>query len=292
MKRSRVKRMLGQVDEEVKVPVCCGSKIWRYGEKGCINCAKEPLDATTAYSSSDCEKWELERFLGSGAVVVEETGRGKEKVWETEEQEAPCKQTATIYMDYAVHAKIVHLTRAMDNLEWLGYLIGVATDDGYRIDDIIIPKQSVSLASADPKEKPSDEDVPRIVGIIHSHGLSSTDTKPSFSIMDKNDVNNNHGVSIVTNGEGRYDHCIRRKLACGIWCEVKGELRVIYPLVDGLDKFVEEAKSKCERKTYAVTSYYGEGYYGNRWPLGWPKSQFYKQDDGTVLEVPVVEGGP
>ena len=55
----------------------------------------------------------------------------------------------TVILDYRVHGKIESLTEEMGSEEWLAYLIGKKFDDGFYIQDLRVPKQSVGAATVE-----------------------------------------------------------------------------------------------------------------------------------------------
>lgn len=125
-----------------------------------------------------------------------------------------------ISMDKSVIEKIVALMENEEK-EWLGFLIGkaVGKEGEYMIitiNDIEIPKQNVTVASAEPDEQSMKKIIKKygknIVGLIHSHNsmssfLSGTDIEHSF----------NHGfISIVVNKELDVVVGLKYELPCGM----------------------------------------------------------------------------
>lgn len=257
-----------------KVPAQCKHREFYLGEKGCYRCDRdmaglELLEGGLTTSPGECPDfipgievetryyrpplWRGEDRPLSAQVT---TGGG----WEVEHEKAHCEKKGVIYLSYLVHHKIQVMTKAMEHSEWLGYLIGGEVTDGFNINELVVPKQTVSAARVEVKETPIRGD---ILGTVHSHGYSAySNSAPGFSSIDEQYVQANHPVTLLTSGNGQYTYKVRRKMVCGIWIEVEPSLVIVYPAPEGMEQFLTEAKAQCEKSVFTTVMGYGYHYLG------------------------------
>lgn len=110
--------------------------------------------------------------------------------------------------------KIKILQKSYPRLEWLAYLVGKVDHAEHRVtvEDLVIPRQTVSAAQVNSVEYSWDEGLP-IIGVIHSHHTMGA----FFSGTDDAYINQNHDVSIVvsTNPNSPIKGQVRMKIPCG-----------------------------------------------------------------------------
>lgn len=175
------------------------------------------------------EESSSDRDIYPGAMIKDESQKsswGKKKKfschvsrvkqkrgWKVEDEEyKECSYAedlkVKIYMPVNIWALCMQITKEMGNYEWIGYFKGKADDDkNYIVENLIVPKQEVSYASAKPKDE-----VVQVVGVIHSHGDNGFG---GFSGTDDDYINKNNGFSVLISGNGKY-HCVSLvKLPCG-----------------------------------------------------------------------------
>ena len=154
-----------------------------------------------------------------------------------------------VYLDSDVHCRIVAMTEAMGSEEWLGYLTGTKYADGYYIDGIRIPKQTVSGASVDVDEPDMGEDV---IGTVHSHHNMGS----FHSGTDNEYLVGNHDLCLVYSNSGKYATKVRVKLPCGHYFVKEVDVIIDYPEPIGLDAWVKGNKPKIETKRYPAYGLY------------------------------------
>lgn len=120
------------------------------------------------------------------------TAKSEPTFWEIDEEETTkSNDFVDIVLSTKASAKIDTLMRKFDHMEWLAYLVG---NDLY-IDDIIIPKQEVTVVNVFVDKK--GVDIP-IMGVIHSHH----DMGNNFSHTDDEYINANHNISLCVSKNG------------------------------------------------------------------------------------------
>ena len=187
--------------------------------------------------SHQCKAVETEKPLSSGLKVVEKCSLAKDL------------EDPEVSMDFIVMQKALAMTQEMGSKEWLGYLKGFPTEDGFHIDDIFIPKQTVTSSDVDEIERVVDAD---IVGTIHSHHNMGT----FFSGTDHDYIGGNNPVMIVIDSKGNTKCAVRAKLQCGNYILLEAELTVLYADNPEIKEFITANKDKITEKVYTWVSPY------------------------------------
>ena len=116
----------------------------------------------------------------------------EERFWESDLQTlSSCGKAPAnliVYISPTVKRKIDLLMVKYARMEWLAYLIG----KDLIVEDMIVPKQSVTSTSVSDIEFPSGINS-KIIGVIHSHHTMGS----TFSGTDHEYINGNHDISIV-----------------------------------------------------------------------------------------------
>lgn len=178
----------------------------------------------------------------------------KKKVFkvEHEEYEGECGvcNPPVVTMSSKVEDKVMALMAKYPHTEWLGYLLG----DGFHIEDMIIPKQEVSVAAVEVKEFP--QDMPNIIGVIHSHHNMGN----FHSSTDNEYLVGNHNVSIVATSDGKFEVKARVLTPCNKLLVRKVEVSMVRERI-ATDQFVKEAEGQIEEKKYHYGKQGAYGYY-------------------------------
>ena len=143
-----------------------------------------------------------------------------EQFWETGIEMISSCGTAPSKVDVAitpdVSSKFRYLMSRFPGMEWLAYLVGTNDENGIIVEDIIIPKQKVSVVSVNVIDSSVDQP---IIGVIHSHH----DMGNSFSHTDDEYINQNHDISLCISKSGIQGD-VRIKTACGKYVAVKANV--------------------------------------------------------------------
>jgi proteasome lid subunit RPN8/RPN11 len=153
------------------------------------------------------------------------------------------------------------LTNEMGGTEWLGYLKGFPTEDGFHIDGMVIPKQTVNSVSVEVDEGLTDED---IIGTIHSHhGMGAF-----FSSTDNDYIGSNNPVMLVITSNGSAKCAVRHTLACGNFMLIDAEFEVLHADNPEIKEFITDALTKVTKKVYVnqYTGYQAYGWQNNYMP--------------------------
>lgn len=152
-----------------------------------------------------------ERRNNMGVTYVHESQ--EDDCWEVEvdtvEQCSKAPNEVKVYLTPLVKAKINALMDKFQNIEWFSYLIGEKTDDNFLVEDLLIPKQTVTSSSVTNVQCP-DFNHHKIIGAMHSHHHMGT----GFSHTDDTWVNQNHDISLVVATNGIAGQ-VRWKTPCG-----------------------------------------------------------------------------
>ena len=149
-----------------------------------------------------------------------------------------------VIVPQSIWLKIMALTREIDT-EWLGYLRGSRLQTGeWRVTGLHIPEQEVTCTTVKPIKTMYSE------GVIHSHA----DMSSFFSPTDDTYLNENHAFSIVVNKSEDTKAAVRMALPCGALSIIEAELVIEYPAVEGVDKFINEAKKMIKEPVYSTPS--------------------------------------
>jgi len=138
------------------------------------------------------------------------------------------KDKKLIVLTWQVNEKVRAMSEEMVDLEWLGYLQGKESEEGYYITDISVPKQEVTAGSVDVLE-PIDA-----LGTVHLHPGKGT---PGHSGTDDKYIAGNHTVMVVTNLLGDYEGHVKVDLPCGASYLAKADVMVERVLPADLDEF-------------------------------------------------------
>lgn len=175
-------------------------------------------------------------------VVVEE------EFWETEiEIISECSKAPEeiiIWIRPLVKVKIDALMEKFPNIEWFSYLLGEQKEDAYIVNDIYIPKQTVTATSVDNIDAPEFNKLP-IIGALHSHhGMGN-----GFSGTDHAYVNGNHNISLVISKDGIAGQA-RWQAPCGALKIVNAKAKPLMEVDFDKDGFLKNETEKIEKKTY------------------------------------------
>lgn len=122
----------------------------------------------------------------------------KASFWETDikMEEAPKNtEPVSVFLSDIVRDKLSILMMKFHRMEWLAYLKGErGINNSFIINDIIIPKQSVSPATVSVEEGVNQ----KTIGVIHSHH----DMGNFFSHTDDEYINQNHDLSLCITNKG------------------------------------------------------------------------------------------
>lgn len=150
-----------------------------------------------------------------------------------------------VVLSLHVHALVLTLLGQFEGTEWLAYLIGTESKKEVAVTDLFIPKQEVSAGDVQVKRF---DFPPGMVGVIHSHH----DMGAFFSSQDEGNVNKHHKLSIVVDSGGRYKATIKVRVPCGA-ALASVETRVMVGIDKSVLGFLEDAKTKIQKKTYSVS---------------------------------------
>lgn len=162
-----------------------------------------------------------------------------------------------VTMDFLIYQKAMALTNEMGSTEWLGYLKGFPTENGFHIDGMVIPKQTVDSVSVEVDEGLTDDD---IIGTIHSHhGMGAF-----FSGTDHDYIGSNNPVMLVITSNGSAKCAVRHTLACGNFILIDAEFEVLHADNPEIKEFITDALTKVTKKvfTYVHNNFSGYGAYG------------------------------
>ena len=165
-----------------------------------------------------------------------------------------CAQT--VQLSPAVYVKVQHLLKKYPHLEWLAYLVGKQTADGYIGTDILIPKQEQSSGTVD-LDPTEEADLHSVIGTIHSHhsmGAFFSGTDDAFIVP-------NHPVAIVVSTSG-WACKVRAELPCGHYIAGKASLSMSTAVNADLSEITKIADEKISvKKTVVTTVQAGVGQY-------------------------------
>jgi hypothetical protein len=130
--------------------------------------------------------------------------------------------------------------------EWLAYLVGEKTSEGYNITDLYLPNQRTSSTLVD-KVDAGDYNNLSIVGVIHSHhemGAGDEDN-PSFSGHDAEFINSNHNLSLLAgrdrkNGGFKLVGIARLTTPCGGMMKVKANVKAMKENISPEEKALKD----------------------------------------------------
>ncbi len=154
---------------------------------------------------------------------------------------------SVVLLDVDTYRKIIGMSRYMDKLEWLGYLVGEKNEVGnYSVSGITVPKQEVTSTTVEVKETVPLEGV---VGTVHSHHNMTSFHSPT----DLDSVGSNHAVTIVAANSGAWKTKVKFDLPCGKVILADAKLIIRDPDVSKMLQFIEDNKDKVEEKKYNYT---------------------------------------
>jgi hypothetical protein len=183
-----------------------------------------------------CQVVEAEKPLSSGLKMIEKCSLAKDF------------KDPEVTIDFLVMQKALAMTQVMDKKEWLGYLKGFKTEDGFHIEDIVIPRQVVTSCDVDEIERVADND---IIGTVHSHNTMGT----FFSSTDHDYIGANNPVMVVVDSKGNSKCAVRATLQCGNFILLDAELTVIYTDSPEIVEFITANKDKITEKVYVFNNY-------------------------------------
>jgi len=165
-------------------------------------------------------------------------------------------QSVNVFLSKKVRQKAMLFMKWAKAREWLAYLVGNKTEDGYDITDLYLPDQRTSSTLVD-KVKADEYNNLTIVGVIHSHhemGAGDED-KPSFSGHDSEFINSNHNLSLLAgvdrkNGGFKVVGIARVQTPCGGMMKIKANVKRMKEKMSDEEKSLnDEFKDKVFGKT-------------------------------------------
>ncbi len=153
------------------------------------------------------------------------------------------KDKGKIILDAGVYDQISAIIDAVKHNEFLAYLYGKETDDGYVVNKISIPYQEVTAATVKVKQPE------RSPGVLHKHPGSYTN--PRFSGVDDDNVNLNHEFSIVINEKREMYAEMRKKVKCGLYVTLKPEIVIGKKKIS--TKFIGKIADRIRKKSYCYS---------------------------------------
>ena len=142
------------------------------------------------------------------------------------------------------HLKIQAMFEEFTTTEFMAYLIGKSHNGDFAVEDIFVPEQKVTAASALAMEFPGGNNV---LGTVHSHGRTSM---TEFSGIDEKSILGNHNLNLLAVTGGRYNARVRQQLPCGYFGSMRATVVVITPDNVDLEAFLKDAKKKVEHKAF------------------------------------------
>ena len=179
------------------------------------------------------------------------------KGWRAERDEVETcgrvPKNATIVISDLAYRKIEVGLEELKHSEWLAYLLGRVNGFSAQVDDLLVPSQSVTVASVAVLETPEN---PAIIGTVHTHpgGLSN-----GFSGTDESFILGNWPVSILAGTNG-YKGIIRANLPCGAEMSLDANVQVELP--PGAEGFKQELQEKVQQDNRVVPKTSGVSGYG------------------------------
>ena len=142
------------------------------------------------------------------------------------------EQSVDVFMSKCARIKAMHFMKWAKSREWLAYLMGEKTDEGYVVHDLYLPDQRTSATLVD-KVNADKYNEMKIVGVIHSHhdmGAGDED-RPSFSGHDAEFINSNHNLSLLAGNkrEGGFKivGIARTTTPCGGLMRIKANVKAL-----------------------------------------------------------------
>lgn len=188
----------------------------------------------------------------------------------------------SIQLSQEVHAKVIALSNKLEHLEWAGYLLGSQKDNLFKINQIIVPKQTVTAATFTITHPLGGPDV---LGTLHSHHTmgafhSGTDIKSCGS---------NYPIVVVFSLPSSYVGKVKHTLPCGGFIFIDAPVSIAFPATD-TTKFVAEALTHI---TLPVQNNYDAGIFNIgqggviycmccHATVSWVEAQWDKQTQGFV----------
>lgn len=178
----------------------------------------------------------------------------QEEYWEAEiETVSECSKApneVVIWICPLAKVKIDALMEKYPNIEWFSYLLGrkpSKDDERTVVDDIYIPKQTVTATSVDEIDAPDFNKLP-IIGALHSHhGMGN-----GFSGTDHAYVNGNHNISLVISKDGVAGQ-VRWQTPCGALKIVDAKVKPLMEVDFDKDEFLKSETKKIGKKSYTYT---------------------------------------
>ena len=178
----------------------------------------------------------------------------EEEYWEIEIEcvdacsKAP--EEVIIWICPLAKVKIDALMEKFPNIEWFSYLLGKKPDEKDNrtiVEDIYIPKQTVTATSVDEIDAPDFNKLP-VIGALHSHhGMGN-----GFSGTDHKYVNGNHNISLVISKDGVAGQ-VRWQTPCGALKIVDAKVKPLMEVDFDKDSFLKTETEKIGKKTYSYT---------------------------------------
>ncbi len=158
------------------------------------------------------------------------------------------KEKIKLRLTVETYLKLEHLQKEFPDVEFLVYGNAEQQTDGiFLIKDIVVPKQTVAMASVDDVECDNHYNT-----VIHKH---PGDTPGGFSHDDDEYVNLNHDFSLLIGSKdlSKIMGVGRKKTDCGKWMRVPLDINVEFPAIS--DKFFLSSVTNITKKVYGTTVY-------------------------------------
>lgn len=182
----------------------------------------------------------------------------KEEYWETEidcvEACSKAPDEIVIWVRPLAKVKIDALMEKFPAIEWFSYLLGEVKET-YIVNDLYIPKQTVTSTSVDNIDAPDFNKLP-VIGALHSHhGMGN-----GFSGTDHTYVNGNHNISLVISKDGVAGQ-VRWNTPCGALKIVNAKVKPLMEVDFDKDEFLKVETEKIEKKNYTPINYKAGGHF-------------------------------
>jgi hypothetical protein len=183
--------------------------------------------------------------------------------------------------------KIDALMEKYPSIEWFSYLLGeLKADFGYIVDDIYIPKQTVTGTSVDEIDAPDFNKLP-VIGALHSHhGMGN-----GFSGTDHKYVNGNHNISLVISKDGVAGQ-VRWQTPCGALKIIDAKVKPLMEVDFNKEDFLKAETEKINEKSYTYTpgTHVGSGVNYNDYNNNRVFPTLNQQEQDLVDELDVMDG--
>lgn len=182
----------------------------------------------------------------------------EEEYWEIEiECVEACSKApgeVVIWIRPLAKVKIDALMEKFPNIEWFAYMLGeTGEENSFIVNDLYIPKQTVTGTSVDEIDAPDFNKLP-VIGALHSHhGMGN-----GFSGTDHKYVNGNHNISLVISKDGVAGQ-VRWQTPCGALKIVDAKVKPLMEVDFDKDSFLKTETEKINEKSYQTSNFVTRG---------------------------------